>query len=150
MDQARQLPTPSVCTTILTKSNGDPLENAFFYQSTIAILQYSTMTCLVSKLSQFLQSPTTTHWNACKRVLRHLKVTIDHGISFRPLTSRPLIGFADDDSTSSPDDHRSTSGYCIYYGGNLIFWSSKKQGGVARSITEAEYRALAYVTTELI
>ena len=48
------------------------------------------------------------------------------------------------------DDRKLVSGIFIFLGGNLITWSSRKQRVVARSSTEAEYRALASVSTELI
>lgn len=45
---------------------------------------------------------------------------------------------------------RSTSGYLIYYRGNLISWCSRLQKTVARSSQEAEYRALNEATYELL
>ncbi|XP_020242905.1 uncharacterized protein LOC109821122 [Asparagus officinalis] len=72
------------------------------------------------------------------------------GLIFRKNGHVNIEGYCDSDWASCADDRRSTSGYCIFVGGNLVSWKSKKQSVVARSTAEAEYRAMALGVTVLL
>lgn len=105
---------------------------------------------VVNKLCQYLQNPTTVHWAATKRILRYLKGALNYGLTFTPLSQFDIISFTDADRVGSVDDRRSTGGYAIYYGKNLVSWLAKKQPTVARSSTEAEFQTIADAATEII
>ncbi|XP_028094177.1 uncharacterized protein LOC114294253 [Camellia sinensis] len=61
-----------------------------------------------------------------------------------------LYAFSNADWAGNPTDRRSTTGFYFFLGNSSISWRSKKQTLVARSSTEAEYRALADTTQELV
>jgi histone deacetylase 1/2 len=105
---------------------------------------------VVNKVCQYLHEPRTPHMSAVKRILRYVRYTIDSGLQLFATTSTLLSAFLDADWAGSVDDRRSTGGYAIFYGGNLIAWSARKQSTVSRSSTESEYKALANAIAELI
>jgi hypothetical protein len=72
------------------------------------------------------------------------------GLCFRKSASTGVSIFTDADWAGCVNDRRSTSGYAIFVGPNLVSWSSKKQPTVSRSSTEAEYKALANGAAEAI
>ena len=76
--------------------------------------------------------------------------TIFDGLHFSSYSSLTLQAYSDADWAGDPTDRRSTTGYCFLLGDSFISSRSKKQTVVARSSTEAEYRALAATTAKLI
>uniref|UniRef100_A0A6N2KS64 Integrase catalytic domain-containing protein n=1 Tax=Salix viminalis TaxID=40686 RepID=A0A6N2KS64_SALVM len=154
MAEAKSVTTPLSTTTSLTLHDGSASFDASQFRSIVGSLQYLSLTrpdiaFTVNKLSQFMHKPTEFHWQAVKRLLRYLKGTITHGLFLTRSASASLSAFSDSDWAGNPDDRTSTSAYILFLGGNAIAWASRKQRSVARSSTEAEYRAIAATAAEL-
>lgn len=154
MAAAKPQATPMATNTHLPKSGTELFENPKLYRSIVGGLQYVCLTrpelaFVVNKVSQFMHTPLDIHWQCVKRILRYLCGTLHMGLCIRKSSSICLTAMCDADWASDVNDRRSTSGFCVYYGDNLVSWTSKKQTVVSRSSTEAEYRALALVVAEL-
>ena len=97
-----------------------------------------------------MSAPRTTHFSTVLRILRYVKGTLFHGLHFCHSSLLELRAYSDADWAGDPTDRRSTTGYCFFLGTSLISWRSKKQTVISYSSTEAEYRALADTTSELL
>jgi histone deacetylase 1/2 len=157
MLKCKHATTPMSATDRLSALDGDPLspDDATEYRSLVGGLQYLTITrpdvsYAVNRVCQYLHAPRTSHWSAVKRILRYICLTASYGLLLQPAPSCELSAFSDADWAGSPDDRRSTGGYAVFFGPNLIAWNARKQATVSRSSTEAEYKAVANATAELI
>jgi histone deacetylase 1/2 len=157
MSDCKPVTTPMSTSEKLSVHEGDLLgpNDATQYRSIVGALQYLTLTrpdisFSVNKVCQFLHAPTTIHWAAVKRILRYIKHTTKLGLKIGKTTSLLVSGFSDADWAGSFDDRRSTGGFAIFLGSNLVSWNARKQATVSRSSTEAEYKALANATTEIM
>ncbi|BBH03422.1 hypothetical protein Prudu_014293, partial [Prunus dulcis] len=99
----------------------------------LPFLQYLTLTrpdisFVVNTVAQFMSAPRTSHLVAPNGYL---------GLTFTPQTaSTRLSAYSDADWAGCPDSRRSTTGYVITLGTNLISWCSKKQPTISRCSTK--------------
>ena len=151
----RPTSTPMDPNLKLSVESGELLSNPSMYQCLVGRLIYlintrPDLTFAVSVISQFMNAPRTAHMDAVHHILRYLKRSPNHGL-FDPIGHQSgLSCFTDADYAGSQTDRRSTTGLNTFYGNHLISWRSKKQAVVLRSSAEAEYRAMAQGTCEIL
>ncbi|XP_062075375.1 uncharacterized mitochondrial protein AtMg00810-like [Humulus lupulus] len=136
MLKCKSSPTPISQGENLSTGDSKIFHQPTIFQSVMGGLQYLT-----------LSRPDIAFTTVCKRLLRYLRGTI--GLVFKPSNHWAVECFSDADWAGSSDDRKSTAGYCVYLGGNLITWCSKKQKAIAKSSTEVEYRVLSHTATEM-
>ena len=129
-------------------ADGPPVVDSTHYHSLAGALQYLTFTCpdivyAVQQICLYMHDPREPHLAALKRILRYLQGTLSLGLTLRPSSPAELVVYTDADWTGCPDTRRSTSGYAVFLGDNLVSWSFKRQHTVSRSSAEAEFRAVA-------
>ncbi|VAH22706.1 unnamed protein product [Triticum turgidum subsp. durum] len=150
----RAAPTPIEQNHKLTAQMGEQVNKAK-YQQLVGKLLYlchtrPDITYAVSVVSRYMHDPRSGHLDAVYRIMRYLKGSPGMGLWFKSNGHLNVDGYSDADWASCLDDRRSTSGYCVFVGGNLVSWRSKKQPVVSKSTAEAEYRAMSQGLSEML
>jgi hypothetical protein len=70
--------------------------------------------------------PTTLHWCAVKRILRYIHGTIQLGLKLVKDKSTLVSAFSDADWAGCVGDRKSTGGFALFFGSNLISWYARK------------------------
>jgi hypothetical protein len=112
----------------LHPSDGEPFDDLTRYRHIVGSLVYlgvMTFHTLLHIRSQFVSALTQIHYSHLLRVLRYLCGTISSFILFTS-SSLQLQTYCDATWTSDLSYRRSLSIYCIFLGGSLIVWKTKK------------------------
>nr|GEW16174.1 ribonuclease H-like domain-containing protein [Tanacetum cinerariifolium] len=131
LEQAGMISCNSSRTLVNTESklgdDGDLVSDPTLYRSLAGSLQYLTFThpdisYAVQHVCLYMHDPREPHFSSLKRILRYVR---------------------DADWAGFPTTQRSTSGYYVFLGDNLLFWSSMRQPMLSLSSAEADYCGVA-------
>jgi len=109
----------------LLLSQGESLSDPKKYRRLVGKLNYLTVTrpdisFAVSVVSQFLNSPCVDHLNAVTCILKYIKGSPGKDLLNGHNDHTEVVCYTDVDWARSPSDRRSTFGYYVSIGGNLI------------------------------
>ncbi|GFZ15868.1 hypothetical protein Acr_25g0002770 [Actinidia rufa] len=147
--------TPLEIHAKFSATDGVLLEDPTLYRELVGCLVYLTVTrpdisYAVHIISQYVSAPRSTHWAALLRIMRYVCGTVYQSLLLSSTLSLILRAYADADWAGDISDRKSTSGFCVFLCDSLVSWKSKKQSVVPRSTAEAEYRAMAHATSEIV
>nr|GEU68013.1 ribonuclease H-like domain-containing protein [Tanacetum cinerariifolium] len=131
LEQAGMISCNSSRTLVNTESklgdDGDSVSDQTLYRSLAGSLQYLTFThpdisYAVQHVCLYMHDPREPHFSYLMRILRYVR---------------------DADWAGFPTTQRLTSGYYVFLGNNLLFWSSMRQPMLSLSSAEADYCGVA-------
>ncbi|KAK4338230.1 hypothetical protein RND71_042717 [Anisodus tanguticus] len=131
MSSCKSYPTPIDTKSKLIAKSSTPYKDPSHYRNIAGALQYLTFTrpdisYEVQQICLFMHNPMDEHMHALRRILRYIQGTLHHGMHLYPSLITSLVSYTNTDWGGCPDTRRSTSGYCVFLGDNLISWSSKR------------------------
>jgi hypothetical protein len=154
MSECESCSTPVHTQEKLSKDDGPSITDATSYRSLIGALQYLTFSrpdiaYAVQQVCLHMHTPREPHLTVLKRILCYLRVSLDYNLLLLPSPTSELVAYVDADWASCPDTRRSTFGYAVFLGSNLVSWAVKRQPVVSRSSAEVEYRDVANDVAEV-
>ena len=104
----------------------------------------------VGLASRKLENSSREDFVALKRILRYLKGTADHGLTYQPGYELDIVSYSDADHGGDLQTSRSTTGVVCLHAGAAVSWLSQKQPSVAISTTESEIVAASEAAREIV
>ncbi|GJY93270.1 ribonuclease H-like domain-containing protein [Tanacetum coccineum] len=121
------------------------------YPNHACLLQRSLYGLKQAPLQQiclYMHDPREPHFAALKRIMRYVQGTLELGLHLYASATTSLVRYTDADWAGFPSTRRSTFGYCVFLGDNLLSWSAKRQHTISCFSAEAEYRGVANIVAE--
>ena len=142
-DDSDPVTTPGTKSPTPSKKDTSNSLSKFGMRAIVGTLLYLSMltrpdiTYAVARLAQTVSEPGPSDYQAAARILRYLNGTRSLGVCYFKNKGKPILSVYVDSSWGDYPNGRSHGGHVIFYGGP-VDWSSRKQGAVCLSSSEAE------------
>ena len=125
MLDAKPFDTPMIPNINFGLKDEELLEDPERYRCFVGKLNYLTIirsdiAFLVNVVSQFMNFPRTSHWNAIRHILSYLKQAHRCGILYKNYGHCKVEGFVNVDWSRCLMDQQFIFGYYVFVGGNLV------------------------------
>jgi Reverse transcriptase (RNA-dependent DNA polymerase)/gag-polypeptide of LTR copia-type/GAG-pre-integrase domain/Integrase core domain len=104
--------------------------------------------------TRYMAKPNKEQWLSVKRILRYLKGTASHKLSYSGgsggVNGVTIKAYCDADWAGDATDRKSTTGMLVLIGDCVVSWLSKKQSVVALSTAESEYLSISTTVQEVM
>ena len=152
--------TPLPASPLTSNNSKATIKEIVAYQRRVGKLNYAAVITRpdiafgVSKLSEFLQNPSSQHIEAAEHMMKYLVATKSRGIEYDGKSineaGRTFIASSDAAFADNVQTRCSSSGFCFQVFKGMIHWKAVKQKTVTTSSTEAELLALTITAKEYI
>ena len=131
MSECHSTATPVDARTKLSATEGAALADPSKYRRLAGALQYLTLTrpdlaYAIQQVYLFMHGPHELHLALIKCILQYVKDSLSFGRHLGTGAIDQLTAYSDTDWAGCLDTRRSTSGFYVYLGDNLVSWSSKR------------------------
>ncbi|GJS74444.1 ribonuclease H-like domain-containing protein [Tanacetum coccineum] len=108
-------------------TTGDVVFDPTLCRSLAGSLQYLTFTrpyisYAVQQVCLHMHDPREPYFSALKRILRYVCGTLDYSLQLFSSSTTELVAYSDANWACCPTTRRSTLGYCVFLGNNLLSW----------------------------
>nr|GFC42220.1 ribonuclease H-like domain, reverse transcriptase, RNA-dependent DNA polymerase [Tanacetum cinerariifolium] len=87
---------------------------------------------------------------AIRQVLRYVKGTKDHGITYKHNGGKKIHGYSDSSYGVNTQEGKGTTDVIFYYSESPVSWSTQKQATIALSSCESEFIAATVAATQAL
>nr|GEU40699.1 reverse transcriptase domain-containing protein [Tanacetum cinerariifolium] len=136
----------------LVANDSTQLEGVDFYETFSSVVKKGMFLSQRNYAAELLER---AHMTNCNPIRTHVDIEskleedgdpVSNLALYRSLAD--LVAYSNADWAECPSTRRSTYGYCVFLGNNLLSWSSKRQPTLSHSSVEAEYHGVANAVTE--